>query len=727
MSSHPTPTRSNPAPLAHLPRRLAVCTVLAGLLAISTALQAQYYDFDSGTDTGWLMSTHPKTVTFPTDALGGYAYRLQGTPQTTGSDTNARVFSYITNRMYTNFYAAVDVVAWNTNQDCEQIIGLIARANNNPALGNTIFDPDAPNGLTFNIRLHDYRDYTGPTNNGPLGSSDQMSMWSMINVGYASLGQPVAVTAGNPPTASFRWVPGHAYRLVLSSTNIVGDPKQWFTASIYDVNDLSMPLFTMTGDDSYPGNSVYIPSYGYAGIVAYKLAGSVASPTPDYDPSVDVTFDNFYVAEGPPASVAAPAIPHGKISAPQVVNRVPVSYKNFHPAASGITFNATTLTTTNTINTAASKLYLNGVDVSAGLIISGPATNASVSYFGLATNVVYDASIVLQDALGRRTTNQWTFDTFSDAYLASSAVRVIEAEDYDFNDGQFIDDPAASGYYNYNPLDESGSMVNYGLGYVEQIGSNARTGGSDFFDYDTGLHQYENQYRHSDSVGTQQGNFGDLVNANDTQYQYSQTYDTQRSKYFSVNATLQEYIVERTEGGEWLNYTRVFDGTKSYNAYLRAGCGLAQPVRLDQIIGIDPSATTNILGWFNVPSTSYNEHYRYTPLVATNGALAVVNLSGTNTVRLTIDSTQNRATRNGLAMNYMVFVPAAPQLPPQLYSSATVDGSYAPEPAALWDAGKKQFSISQQGDMRFYRIGWNTQVSITGISLTGGNVVLSYQ
>jgi hypothetical protein len=28
---------------------------------------------------------------------------------------------------------------------------------------------------------------------------------------------------------------------------------------------------------------------------------------------------------------------------------------------------------------------------------------------------------------------------------------------------------------------------------------------------------------------------------------------------------------------------------------------------------------------------------------------------------------------------------------------------------------------------RFYRIGWNTQVSITGISLTSGNVVLTYE
>jgi len=270
-------------------------------------------------------------------------------------------------------------------------------------------------------------------------------------------------------------------------------------------------------------------------------------------------------------------------------------------------------------------------------------------------------------------------------------------------------------------------LVNYGVGYVDQIGSNVKVGGTDFFDNDSGPHAYECQFRHSDSVGTQQGNFADLVNVNDTQYQYSQSYDTQRSKYSSVNPTLQEYIVERTEGGEWLNYTRVFDGTKKYNAYLRAGCGLAQPVQLDQIVGTDPDATTNFLGVFNVPSTSYNEHYRYTPLVTTNGALAVVNLSGTNTVRLTIASPQNRATRNGLSLNYMVLVPAAPQLPPQLYSSATVDGSYAVEPTAVLDAGKKQFSIPQQGGMRFYRIGWNTQVSVTGIALSGGNVILSYQ
>ncbi len=421
--------------------------------------------------------------------------------------------------------------------------------------------------------------------------------------------------------------------------------------------------------------------------------------------------------------MAAPAIPHGKIGAPQVVNRVPPSFKNFHPAASGITFNATTLTATNAVNTNAIRLSLNGVDVSAALAISGPQTNASVAYHGLASNTVYNAQVVLRDALGRSTTNAWTFDTFSDAYVASAAVKVIEAEDYDFNGGSFIDNPPASGYYDYDGSLDTGTVVNNGVGYVDQTGINApQSSPADFFSYDTSVHFGDAQYRHADSVGTQQGNFGDFIYADESVsggIAYGQTYDTQRSKYYNLNPTLQEYIVERTQGGEWLNYTRIFNGT-SYNAYLRAGAGLAQPVRLDQILA---GPQTNLLGTFNVPATFFVHNYAYAPLVAADGSLAEVALSGTNTVRLTLNSPQNDATQYGLAMNYVVFVPAAPRL----YSSATVQGTYTSELNVLLDSATKQFTVPQGGATRFYRIGWTGQVRITGAALSGGNVVLSYQ
>jgi hypothetical protein len=182
----------------------------------------------------------------------------------------------------------------------------------------------------------------------------------------------------------------------------------------------------------------------------------------------------------------------------------------------------------------------------------------------------------------------------------------------------------------------------------------------------------------------------------------------------------------KTEGGEWLNYTRIFDGSKNYNVYLRAGCGLEQPVRLDLIVGGVNGNTptgTNTLGWFDVPSTFFDQLYRYVPLTTTNGALAVVNLSQTNMVRLTMDSPQNSNTRNGLSMNYMVLVPAVPQV----YSSTQVKGPYTPELNMIADTGNKRLSVPQSGTTRFYRIYWTSQVKITGISASGGKVVLTYQ
>ncbi len=706
-----------------------LCNKLSWLVAVavialsSVGLRAQTsYDFDRGTNSGWLMSTaHPSTISYPADALGGHAFRLQGAPQSSGSDTNARVFAIWTNRLYTNFYASVDIVSWNTNQDCEQVIGIVGRVNSNAALPDSSplrfdgpLDPDLPNGITFNARLHDYRSYLGTGNTNQLGAADQMSAWGIVNgFGTLSLGNPVTVTQ-----ARFRWVPGHAYRLVISCTNQFGDSPTYFTSSIYDLKDLSRPLLTMTGDDTYNANYWYIPQYGYVGLFAYKLNKS------DYDPNVDVTFDNFYVNETAPATpLAAPAIPHGKPGAPQVINRVPTSLKNFHPAAAGITFNATTLSVTNAITTNAIQLILNGVDVSAGLQIAGPATNASVAYKGLVTNTFYRASIVLRDGLGRSTTNEWSFDTFSDAYLASSAVKVIEAEDYDFGGGQFIDDPPASGYSDYDPLSDNGTVVNAGLGYVDLSGQNDRTAPpGDFFSLDGGAHGTECMYRHGDAIGTQQGNFGIFVAADYTQgtgVSYGQSYETQRSKYASLDASLQEYIVERLQGSEWLNYTRIFNGG-AYNVYLRAAAGLAQPVRLDQVT-LD--SVTNFLGTFDVPSTFYNHNYTYVPLLATNGSLAVVNLSGTNTVRLTLDSLPNNATQNGISLNYLVLVPSVPQV----YSSATLAGPFLPETEVLVDTAQQKLTIPRSGATRFYRIAWSRSVRISSPVITGANVVLGYQ
>jgi hypothetical protein len=79
--------------------------------------------------------------------------------------------------------------------------------------------------------------------------------------------------------------------------------------------------------------------------------------------------------------------------------------------------------------------------------------------------------------------------------------------------------------------------------------------------------------------------------------------------------------------------------------------------------------------------------------------------------------------KQGLWLNYLALVPAVPQV----YSSAQVNGTYTPEVNMLVDTGNKRLTVPQSTSARFYRIGWKSQLQITGISLTGGNVVLSYQ
>jgi hypothetical protein len=668
---------------------VGLALLVAGL-ALTTGLQAQMDNFDTGTDAGWSKITspdYPATYSFPTDLFGGKAYRLQGGA---AAALTARVAAYRADRLYTNFYVAADILSWDAGYTNDQVFGLIARATN---ISSGLMD-----AATLNVRINRSSD--------AAGSRGQTTIYSFVSGGI-----------GGPATAAnCTLVPGHNYRFTFSGVSNV------LSCAIYDLEDLTWPIISASGDDALSQN-IFLSAGpfpdpnagGYSGIFNVSLGGS--------DPTTDTTFDNFVASEMPPTSVFPPGTPHGVRGAPQVVNRSPVSFKNFHPAASGISFNATTLTTTNAINTSAIRLYLNGVDVSSGLIITGPTTNAAVSYNGLTSNAVYEARIELQDALGRKTTNAWTFDTFSDAYLASSRAKNIECEDYDFNNGQFIDDPPPSGYLT-NDLNHDTAINGSGVGYVDLVGSNAKAGGVDFFDYDTSPHtsQYgnENDFRFLDSVGTTLGTVAYLYSdANDPNLiAIKRSFDTQRQKYFNVNPMLFDYVVERTEGGEWLNYTRIFTNLNYYNVYLRYNSELAQPLSLDRI-GAGP--TTNNLGLFAIKSSSVVGNYRYAPMLDGVGNLAVVNLFGTNTLRLTMTGPQNGSTKQRTALNYLAFVPAL-----LVESAVQVTGPYSIETNASIEPGTRHITVPA-GSARFYRLRWDHQATITSVKLAGGNVELTYQ
>lgn len=670
--------------------RLAAMALIVSLPFIGVC---QTDSFDDGDAAGWTVITNssfPATYSFPADAFGGKAYRLQGgtPPGTVGAGNTARVAAYRADRSYTNFYVAADILTWDTTFTNDQAFGVMARAND--------VESGFISAAILVMRINRFIQTSTASSRG------QVYIYNLVS----------GTTPNNAAAAAAECtlVPGHQYRFVFMGTN--DGTKDFFTGLIYDLEDLTRPLVTLSGDSilstlfQYPW-----PASGYSGVFAFNLGTNPA----DRGTTTDTTFDNFVASELPPTSVAMPATPHGLAAVPQVFNRSPASFANFHPATSGITFNATTLTTSNAVVTNSIRLYLNNVDESHALNITGPTTNAIVSFSGLTSNAVYDARIELVDSLGRRTTNAWTFDTFDEAYLDSPRAKNIECEDYDFQSGSFLDAPPPSGF----PTNGA-AVINSGLGYVDLVGSNAKppVGGVDFFDYDSNPQARENEFRFSDSVGTQQGTMDALYSdGNDPSILvYRRVYETQRQKYSRVSPALQEYLVRRTEGGEWLNYTRVFSASNYYNVYLRAGC------RQPQLLWLGALPSTNSLGSFAVPSSISQYNYRYIPLRDSSGNLAVVNLSGTNTLRLTVGGPQMEGTKQGISMNYLAFVPAL-----LVESSPQVNGPFTIETNASVEPGTQRVTIPVSGDTRFFRLRWDRAVNITSIRRNGEKIELSFQ
>ena len=655
--------------------RIPLMALLPLAWTFSVDLAAQSDDFDDANDSGWVRYSPltvigaPVTFSFPRDDRGGAAYRLQCPAPAFFELGPARGLSYRTDS-YSDFFAAVDLVGWNNELD--QTFGILFRAENIGFAATT--------GYVFN-----YNPQQTPGGRGQL----------QIN---RVAGERESGILG---TANITLDPNRRYRLVL--TAIGGD----FHARIYDLLDLTLPLAAFTASDPTSKS-------GANGLFSVYLGTAVMDPDAGRS---DSTFDNYLAQVQPPGAVSPPATIHGFPHMPQVVNRSPASRSNFYDAAKGVTFTATTLTT-NRIDRNALRLILNGVDVTSKLAVSGSSSNMSVSFKGLSPNWVYDGRIVLEDFSGRRSTNEWTFDTFAEEYLDSPGVKVIEAEDYNYEGGRFQDRPPPSG------MTSTGSTVNGGAnGYFEQAGIQD----VDYFDYSSRAGGgAPAEYRSSDLVGTQAGS----IESGTSNRENPRQNDTRRRKYAIQD--LPEYQVRGTEGGEWLNYTRVFaDG--DYVAFLRVGARAAQPVRLARVTSdpAKPNQTTSPLGTFHVPNTGLIVNYRYVPLTDDFGNPAVVHLSGRQTLRLTLGGAQQNSTQGTMTLNYLVFVPAPASAPPVLLESAAgVAGPYEPDPAAE-AIGSWGFELAARGPMRFYRLrsgtGATQSYRITSIQAPAGKVVVRYE
>src|SRR5262249_10172519 len=145
--------------------------------------------------------------------------------------------------------------------------------------------------------------------------------------------------------------------------------------------------------------------HGACGFLAFSRQGTSGT--------ADVTFDNYYAGATDPNPATGGALAHPVAGTPAVDTRVPAGrWSNFLSPSSAISFTANTYSG-NVINAAATKVQLNGVDVSSQLTLSanGPKITVSLPATVLQANQLYAARIVVSDvATTKASTNTFWFD-----------------------------------------------------------------------------------------------------------------------------------------------------------------------------------------------------------------------------------------------------------------------------------------------------------------------------
>src|SRR5205823_12219643 len=139
---------------------------------------------------------------------------------------------------------------------------------------------------------------------------------------------------------------------------------------------------------------------------------------------------------------------------PTIVNVQPTNGSIYiDPSANNVSFEvdslASTLAGTNV------TLLLNGVSQSNMVFNTTGATNQllGTNTIPLAGNLFYNATIIAVDANSNTATNSFNFNTFLPGNLC------IDAEDYNFNSGQFFPNPAPNAY--------AGFFGSNGVDYLE--------------------------------------------------------------------------------------------------------------------------------------------------------------------------------------------------------------------------------------------------------------------
>lgn len=402
-----------------------------------------------------------------------------------------------------------------------------------------------------------------------------------------------------------------------SATNLVEfDPTEWHEMWIVLRKDESN-IGTHQGFLYRDGNTtpdVFRITAGtgsdYSGF-SYLAIGATATPQ---NAALDIDFVGYKLGAYFPEGAALP---------PDIRNLTPETGKIMHNAADGITFTAITEIPGQTIPESGIKLFLNGEDVSDGLTITGDPTSRSVSYSGLMPNRVYSGELTIADQDGNEVDNPIVFDTYAPDNF------VFEAEDFNFDGGQFIDNPVPS----FDDFDNS---------YVDKGSVN----GTQDVDYN--------------ELAPDDGDKIWRIPSGANLPQTGESPDFLRQKYIDTGIDpntgepdVPDYFVGWTVEGEWLNYTRTFPAGE-WGVIGRFSNGASGGTATFSRVTNPTSAsqTTNDLGAFIVPGTGSWDRYTWVMLTDAAGQPVVLNLDGQDTFRVSTGA-------GGYNSNFFMLIPAS--------------------------------------------------------------------
>jgi hypothetical protein len=328
---------------------------------------------------------------------------------------------------------------------------------------------------------------------------------------------------------------------------------------------------------------------------------------------------------------------------PVIANITPFSTQTVFVNAPSVTFKVTSLTSTlatNNIHT-----YFNGVSVPETFTGNGTNWSVSVPLSVPANQINQSYAISAVDNNGLSNSVSGTFDTFSQNNL------MIEAGDFDFNGGQWIDNPietatsaSDTNSYYYYPGGNPVNTAEYGIDYTT---TNVTTA-------ETYLYRVD-------------GNTPAVVS---TAAGTEVTSDFLRNKFINtgqvpneaIGMTNTDYDVGWWSPGTWLNYTRTFP-TNTYlvwgrlataAAYTDATMSLVTPATRGT-----SSQTTQRLGTFADPNANGFQSWHWIPLTDTNGQPMALSLGGVETLKVTAPSGSATGSLNS---HFYMFVPIVVEL-----------------------------------------------------------------